>query len=695
MKRLIQSIALLLAVCMLPATEAFSQDDFRSGAPEPGPARKVEIGTYETFELDNGLKVIVVENHKRPRVAYRLFIDWDPIVEGDLAGYTYITGDLLKRGTKTRTKAEIDESIDFVGGSLSTSSSGGFASSLTKHTEKVLELFADVILNPSFPIDEFDKIKTQTVSGLQAQKDDPNAISTNVSNALIYGLDHPYGEMMTEVTLENIGVEQCIEFYKTYFKPDIAYMVVVGDIKPKAARNLVEKYFGQWQTGDVPTHEYEMPELPVATRVDFVDKPGAVQSVIDITYPVDLAPGDDDVIPARVMNTILGSGFSGRLFKNLREDKAYTYGAYSSLSSDELVGSFSANASVRNEVTDSAVVEFLYELNQMATTDVSDDELELAKNYIAGAFARNLESAQTVANFALNTFRYNLPEDYYATYLEKLEKVDKAAVRAMAEKYITPDNARIVVVGNEGQVADKLIPFDQENGEITFYDIYANERKPTVDAGDVTGEEVVNKYIESIGGEKTIMEISTIRQEMSTSMMGQDVNIVVQQMTPNKFAMEMSMPGMIIMRQVYDGESGYVEQMGQKTPMDEATLEEMKKEAQIVPEMSLLGDGYTLAVDGIEEVNGEMAYKLVATDAKEKSTIYYFGKDSGYKLKSITTQEAQGQTLTITNEYLDYKEVEGLVVPHTTKVSGMMPTPVEMKVMNVEVNTEIDPSVFQ
>ena len=430
-------IALCMSVCLLSycspkmgdeAAKATPKEmpseptsaDFRSQAPEAGAARKIELGEYDSFVLDNGLRVIVVENHKIPRISYQLYVDRDATIEGNKAGLTGIAGQLMSMGTTSRTKAQIDESVDFIGASLNTNSQGGFASSLTRHTETVLAIFADVILNPSFPEHEFDKLKTQTISGLQTNKDDPNAISGNVSNALLYGKDHPYGELTTETTVSNLTVEDCKEYYNKYFAPNISYLVIVGDITADKAKSEAQKYFGGWAKKDVEEHTYQMPENPEKTRVAFVDKTGAVQSVINIAYPVNLEPGDEDVIPGRVMNTILGSGFSGRLFRNLREDKAYTYGAYSSLSYDELVGEFSAGASVRNEVTDSAITQFILELDSMRRTEVSDTELELAKNYIAGAFARSLERPQTIANFALNTYRYDLPEDYYASYLEKL-----------------------------------------------------------------------------------------------------------------------------------------------------------------------------------------------------------------------------------------------------------------------------------
>jgi predicted Zn-dependent peptidase len=670
--------------------------DFRSEAPVAGPARKIEIGDYETFVLDNGLRVIVVENHKIPRISYRLFVDRDPVVEGEISGMTGIAGQMLSRGTTTRTKSQIDESIDFVGGSMNTNAQGGFVSSLTRHNETVLSIFADVIQNPSFPDEEFMKLKKQTLSGLQTEKDDPNAISSNVSNALLFGKDHPYGEITSEVTVESITLNDCKKYYEQYFKPNISYLVVVGDIASKSAKAQAAKYFGTWSKGEVAPKTYKQPTAPAKTSVSFVDKTGAVQSVINIAYPVNLKPGTPDVIPARVMNTILGSGFSGRLFLNLREDKAYTYGAYSSLDADEVIGEFSASASVRNEVTDSAVTQFMIELNKLRNEEVTDSELELAKNYIAGAFARSLENPQTVAGFALNTYRYKLPADYYATYLEQLEKVSKADILAMAKKYIKPDQANIIVVGNQDAVAEKLSVFDAEDGKIAYYDIYANKK---ADPGpieiNVTGKEVIKTYLKAIGGEEKLKTVKAMSLESSMEVQGMgNMTVQIYQMAPGKFSMTMGMPGMTVMKQVFDGKAGYVEQMGQKQMLEGEMLSRMKHEAQMFPETGYLTDAYQLEVKGIEEIGGEQAYKLLVSGENGVSTEYY-GVVSGYKLKSVVSQDVGGgQVQSVITEYSDYKEVSGLTLPHLARVTGMAPFPLEMKTEKIEVNATIDPAVF-
>ncbi|MGB0167344.1 MAG: M16 family metallopeptidase, partial [Luteibaculum sp.] len=366
MKSLIKMKHITSLLILLSFTLAsFAQVD-RSKAPEPGPAPKIQIGKSEKFTLENGLKVIVVENNKRPVVSYSLTLDYVPFMEGEVAGNAAIAGSLLRAGTANMSKAEIDKNIDFIGATLVTSSNGIYGQSLSKHSDKLLSIFSDVLLNPSFPAEELEKEKKKTISGLAAAKEDPNAIMSNVSRALTYGKNHPYGELETEKTVGNISVETCKDFYNTYFRPNIAYLVIVGDITRAEAEAKAKKYFGSWKKQEVPMAKLPEVKGPQGKQVCFVPKTGAVQSVINVTYPINLKPGAPDAIPATVMNSILGGGvFSGRLMQNLREDKGYTYGARSSLDTDPYVASFTAYASVRNEVTDSSVTEFLYELDRI------------------------------------------------------------------------------------------------------------------------------------------------------------------------------------------------------------------------------------------------------------------------------------------------------------------------------------------
>ncbi|MEM1319589.1 MAG: insulinase family protein [Bacteroidota bacterium] len=672
--------------------------DFRSKVPAPGPAPKIQLGSYDNFKLSNGLEVIVVENHKLPRVSFQLFVDAPSISEGEHTGYIDIAGDLMSKGTTTRKKSQIDEEVDFIGATLVTDADGIYAESLTKHTDKLVELMADVLLNPSFPEAEFDKIKKQTLSGLAQEKEDPSAISRNVTRVLRYGKDHPYGQIATEATIGAVTLDKCKEYYNTYFKPNISYLVVVGDITADQARPMIENYLGKWKSSnDIPKPTFETPQMPEKTSVDFVDKSGAVQSVIAITYPLSLKPGETDVIPASVLNTMLGGYFQSRLNQNLRETHGYTYGARSSLRSDRNVGFFSAGASVRNEVTDSSLVQFMKEFNKVRDEIVGPKELELVKNSMSGQFARSLERPQTVARFALNTFRYKLPKDYYATYLEKLSKVNAADVMAMAKKYVRPDRAHIVVVGNKDDVVEKIGQFSADK-KVNFYDPYGNKvelKEQSLPAG-LTADKVIASYIQAIGGMDKVKEVKSMSMTMEAEFQGMKLVNELHQQEPNKYSMSLSMMGSVMQKEVTNGEKGMKAGQAGTGAVEGEELNEMKERALIFPELTYAEKGYKLALKGIEPVDGKDAYKVNIESPSGKKSTDFFDAESGLKIKSMEEIDMGGQKAYQTAEIQDYKEIDGVKVPHTMVISGGgLPMALTMKITDIKVNNTIDPAIFK
>ncbi|MCB0495842.1 MAG: insulinase family protein [Cyclobacteriaceae bacterium] len=675
-------------------SSAFAQVD-RTKAPEAGPAPVIQIGKPQTFELKNGLKVFVVENHKIPRVAFSIVFDHEPVMEKDKAGYVDMVGDMLRRGTTTRSKEQLDQEIDFIGASLNAGANSVYGASLTKHEDKLLELMTDVMFNPVFPEEELEKIKTQTISGLAADKDDPNSISNNLATALTYGKDHPYGELTTEETVKNISVDDIKNYYQTYFKPNIAYMAIVGDIDKKEAQKLVKKYFSKWEAAEVPKPVYETPKAPEKTIVAISDKPSAVQSVIDITYPVDLKIGTPDVINARVLNQILGGGFSSRLMQNLREDKAYTYGARSSLSSDELVGDFSASASVRNDVTDSAVYQFVYELDRIRKENVTDEELNQAKSSINGSFARSLERPQTIANFAINTARYNLPEDYYSNYLKNVQAVTAEDVKATAQKYILPDHAYFTVVGKASEIADKLKPF----GEIKYYDIYGNEYTPSdapaIPAG-LTAEKVIDTYIEAIGGKDKLESVKSIKTTSEAEIQGQKLQITSTKKAPNKSLALVTMGGVMeLNKRIFDGKNLSVYGQGQKMESSAKDVQDASINALIFPELNYARNGVTVKLGNVEKVGDSYAYAVdVVLPSGTKQTSYYDTK-TGLKVREVNYVTTPQGEVAQKVDYKDYGDESGILLPHTIIIPLGGPMTMEAKVISVEVNKPVDDGLFK
>jgi predicted Zn-dependent peptidase len=558
---------------------------------------------------------------------------------------------------------------------------------LKKHQEKVLELMTDVLYNPTFPQEELDKLKKQAISGLAASKDDPNAISSRLASALNFGRNHPYGEVETEATIGNITVEDIKAYYNTYFKPNIAYLAIVGDINSREAEALVKKYFSKWEKGTVPTHQYAMPKLPEKNMVALVDRSASVQSVVEVTYPMEMSLSHPDYIATRLLNYILGGGSSSRLFMNLREKRGFTYGAYSSIGADKLVATFSADASVKQVATDSAINEFIYEIRNLRDKGVDATELENAKATLSGSFGRSLESPSTIANFAINTERYKLPKDFYATYLQRLNALTVDEINAAAKKYLKPDNMYITVVGNGAVIEKSLSAF----GEVSKFNNMGNPEVLVAMDANVTVDQVIDSYLKAIGGEASARAIRTSRMESVAEIQGTKLNFVMAYDESNQaYANKVMVMGNVAMNTVIKNGKGTMTQMGQPSKdLNDQELDAMKMSMFIIPELHFEDMGYTLELDGIKDVEGEQAYKVIVKNPTGNSQVNYYSVATGLKVKSENGQA--GET------YLsDYQEVEGVKFPMTMTIkSPMLPVPMAAKVEKLELNKPISEEEFK
>ena len=638
----------------------------RSTAPTPGPARTPEIGSYESFELKNGLKVFVVEDHKLPRITMSLILDRDPIVEGAKAGYVSIAGDLIGAGTANRTKSALDEEVDFMGANFGTGSNSIRVGGLSKYTDQLIDILSDVLLNPSFPEEEFDKLKSQMISGLKANADDPDAISGNLRGAALYGLEHPYGEVMTEATVEAISIDDCKAYFDTYFRPNIAYMVVIGDITVADAKKKLNKALKKWKAAEVPAHDYAKTPRAASPRIVMVDKPSAVQSVVWLGNIIDLPQGHPDIEPLRVANQILGGGMSGRLFTNLREDKAFTYGAYSNFGVDELNATFGASAKVRNEVTDSAITEFLYEIDRMKNESVSEEDLVAAKASLSGSFGRSLESPASAANFALNIARYDLPSDYYNNYLSRLEAVTAEDVLRVANSYMNGP-LTITVVGKAQDVAGKLSAF----GEVEYFDAEGNATKaPTflfIPDG-ITKETVLNNFFEAIGGAEAFQNITSLEQEMSLEAPGMPgaVGMKTVKNIPDYYLSEQSMQGMTLMKVEYKNGAATRSGMRGNADLEGEELAATAKEAKyVISQLEWLQNPEAITFDGQTLVNGKGVYQIT-----EGEQTHYFDIASGLLYMSVETAEGPEGDITVTTVFKEWQEVNGLTFVKTIEQSA-------------------------
>ncbi|RDC65205.1 M16 family metallopeptidase [Adhaeribacter pallidiroseus] len=687
MKRIFYS--LLLTLCYPLALLAQNQTP-----PPPGPAPDIQVGQAASFQLKNGLKVFVVENHKLPVVSMSLVLDNDPIKQGDKNGYVDIAGTMLRTGTKTRSKEKLDEEIDYIGANLEPSANGFSASGLKKHVGKLMELAADVVLNPNFKQEELDKIKKQTVSNLANSQADPNFVQSVVRSTLLYGKDHPFGEVPTEQSVNNITLADIQGYYATYYKPNVGYLAIVGDISVKEAKSLTKKYFTNWKKGDVKRNEVAKPAPITGTRVAIVDRPAAVQSVLAIANVADLKPGTDDAITGRVLNTMLGGSFS-RLTQNLREKHGYTYGAYSDLSASKYIGEFTASTNVRNAVTDSAVQEILFELNRLRTEKATAAEVQKIKNIVTGEFARSLEDPNTVALFAINTARYNLPKEYYRDYLKKVAAVTPEAIQQVAQKYVNPDQAVILVVGNADQIEDRLKRFDKD-GTLEYYSPTGDKAERTTLAlpAGASADKVLDSYIQAVGGRANLEKVKDLIVRSTITSTGANLTYTQYFKGPDKMVQSIKVGDLEIQKTIINGNKGKVISQNGTRVMDPQEVQEQKIQYGLNSFLRYNTLGVKKNLSTLERIEGRRAYRLELTLPTGQQLYQYYDLETGLKIREVVITATELGNATQVTEVKDYREVSGVKVPYLTQLRAGNQL-ISTNVQSVEVNKNLKDDLFK
>ncbi|GGB85460.1 hypothetical protein GCM10007424_26890 [Flavobacterium suaedae] len=656
--------------------------------PKPGPAPTVNIGEPETFTLDNGLKVLVVENHKLPRVSYTLTMDNAPYAEGNKKGVSDLLSAVMGSGTQTISKDAFNEEVDFLGANINFWADGASANGLSKYSDRILELMADGALNPKFTQEEFENQRDKMIEGLKADEKSVTSVASRVGSALIYGKNHPRGEYVTEETLKNVTLADVKNNYNTYFVPAKAYLVVVGDVKFKDVKKKVKKLFGDWTPNKAPSISYSDPKDVQYTQINFVDMPNAVQSEISVANVVDLKMTDKEYFAALLANQILGGGGEGRLFLNLREAHGWTYGAYSSVGAGKYISSFRAKTSVRNTVTDSAIVEMLNEIKKIRTDLVDEEDLKNAKAKYVGNFVMQMESPSTIASYALRTETQNLPKDFYENYIKNINAVTPEDVRNAAKKYFSADNARIIVVG---KAADVLPGLESTNIPVFYFDKWGKKTdKPVLNKPipeGVTAKSVLNDYIKAIGGEKAVKGVKTLYTKSTATVQGAPVELTMKVSADHKQLIEMNVMGNTMMKQVVNNKEGYMVQQGQKIPLEGEELESMRESAVPFEEVDLLNSS-EITLTGIETMNGSDAYAV-----KNGETTLYYDTKTGYKLGQSVQSEQMGQTVVQNTYYNDYKEVKGIKIPHNIVMN--VGIEINLTVNEVKVNEGVTDADFQ
>lgn len=658
--------------------------------PKPGASPVVNIKKPQTFVLTNGLKVMIVENHKLPKVSFSLSLDNAPYAEGNKKGVDELTSSMIGNGSKKLAKDAFNEEIDFLGADINFNSQGAYASTLSKYSKRILELMAEGALHPNFTQEEFEKEKAKLLEGLKSQEKSVPAIANRVVDALAFGKNHPSGEYMTEETIKNVTLADVQANYTNYFVPENAYLVIIGDIKYKEAKPIIEKLFGAWQKRSTPKLTYAAPENVPFTQINFVDVPNAVQSEISLVNTLNLKMSDPDFFPAVIATSILGGDFNSYLNMNLREQHAWTYGASSVIGSGKYVTKLRSTSAVRNVVTDSAVVEFIKEIKKIRTEKVSEELLRNTKAGYIGRFVMQVEKPQSIARYALNIETEDLPKDFYENYIKTINAVTADDVLRAANKYFLLDNKRIIIAGKGSEVIPAL---EKLKIPMFYFDKYGNPMEKPVFKKDVpagvTAKSVIDNYIKAIGGEKAATAVKTIVMNGTTTIpqAPSPLTFTSKIDVKGKIMVELAMGTMSLMKQVVNEKGAYVMQQGQRQNIEGTTLTEMKASATTFEEL-LLSKKEGLLLYGIETINGKDAYAV-----KNGKTTLYYDVTSGLKLAESKVMEQGGQTITQTTNYGDYKEVKGVKVPFN--IIQNVGFELDIKMSDVKINEGVTDADFQ
>ena len=686
---------LIIGLAIIFANSLSAQLD-RSIVPESGPTPEIFFGKPQTFMLDNGLTVMVVENNKLPRASASLSFDNPLIFEGEIAGVSSILAEMIGNGTQSISKEDFIEEVDFMGASLNITGSGAFAGSLKRYFPRVLELMSQAVLEPLFTQEEFDNQKNLIKESLKTSEKDVSTAANRVQNFITYGSNHPNGEFVSQASLDKASFNDAVDFYNNFSSPNNAYLVILGDIEFEEIKSKVTELFSSWESKEVVSNSFPEPKNPDETEVIFVDMPNGVQSVVTVINTIDFNKKEADYFPALVATRILGGGGAGRLFNNLREDKGWTYGSYSSISeSYKTKGLILAQAQVKNEVTDSAAVELLVELDKMRNKLVTNEELMSTKAKYTGNFVMSLENPATIAGFARNIITQDLPENYYNSFLENINNVTKEDVQNAAQKYFSPNKTRIFITGKGSEILEKIegIEFNGKKLKVRYFDQYGSEilRPDYSVSTDVTAESVISNYIKSIGGAEKLNSISSIEVKATANLQGTVLEMYSLKNNQNQSLMTMTAMGMTLVKSVFNKYQGYNEVNGQRIPLTDEELEQAIINSALFSELNF--DLETIELIGTSFVNDEKAYEIKITDNKS----VFYSAETGLKLKEFESQEVDGNLITGEVFYKQYEEVDGILMPsEINQVSASIPVPggLTFKTSLIKLNVKTSDSDF-
>jgi predicted Zn-dependent peptidase len=662
-----------------------------SEKPEPLAKKDFEFPEYQIITLDNGIQTFVIEDDEQPTFAMRILIPGGSSIEGDKPGVAELTASMMTKGAAGKSSFEIARKLDGVGADISVSASDDYiritASALKKHMPTVFETLNDIITKPDFPQEEFDKLIKQAVAGIQYEKSEPRTMANKLARKVIYGELHPYAQAPTEESIKEVTLEDIKEYYSKYIIPNKATISVIGDVNPSEMKSELETALAGWEKGK--PYEINIPDAsPMAKGVYFIKRPGSVQSIVSY-HTKGVRYGHPDYEELDMAANVIGAGFAGRLFRILREEYSYTYTPFGYLTGSKYANRFSCGADVRNSVTDSALTVIIEQVGGLADSGPEKDELERVKNYIVGSYLMNFESSEFIASLVQDADFYGIPIGKVKNYPDRAADFSIRQIRKVAEKYISPDDMRLVVVGAP-DVADKLDKF----GPVFYYNLDLERETAATELEEVSldAEELIEKYVDAIGGRDAIDAIKTIEEtgtaELNISGRTVPGSYVAKSKKGGKQYTNMDL-GMVKNEIWVDGENVWVLSNNELRTEEGTERDQKLFTAQLFYETKLIEAGYDCEVLG---KNDEYIIMKCSSSGGEEKT-YYYDAESFLLRKVESMDEGPQGPMSVTVEFDDYKKFGGVMLPTIRKNTNSMFT-LETKT-TYKINEKIEESVFQ
>jgi len=699
----------LFASLVLLADVAAAQPAARKVAPPPPqPEKQIRFPAFEEKTLANGLRVIAIEQHETPTVSAQLIVPAGKVYEpAGKAGLASATAELITQGTQGRSAQEIASAIDSVGGSLS--ATGGSDGSLvavrvtSDQLDLGLGLLADVVLKPSFPQEEIERWRSQTLNGLQIQQNDPGYLADVAFQRAVYGA-HPYGQPSsgTPESVRGVTRDDLVAFHQGHYIPNGAFLAIVGDIRPADAFARAERAFGAWKKGAEP----KAPAVQASTqgrRIIVVDKPDAVQTQVRVgglTIPYK----DPALFASEVYNSVAGGGSNARLYEEVRGKRGLSYGAYSDIDQRHLAGSFMALTSTKTESTVEALEQVLGVLSTLAQTPVPAEELAARKTYITGAFPLEIETPEGIAAEVLEAMFHGLDRSFLETYRDRLQAVTAAELQTFARR-LDSRSSTVVLVGKAsdfaGELGKKYGKFETiPAAELDLLQADLRRPKeqttaaPASDADRARARELLGRAREAMGGKAFVEQRSQVSKGTGTLFapgMPQPLpvqSVAVYEVFPAKTRTELSLP-MGQMVQVFDGQNGWVSMAGQIQDMTQQMSQDQYYGLNMLRRFDQTG--YEVRPLADAEVNGKKVQVAAVSDAQGHTTRFSIDPESHLVVK--TAYDAPGGASETV--YTDYRPVHGVQVAHTVTVLQNGTPMVELKASEVQVDAAVDEALFK